>query len=384
MAYDKLTAHQLGEAVEGGLINESVLQTIMNANRDKDLELMTRANSGTHDNLKNEWTIDAIAPASSTDADLALVSGQDITGNEATIGFRTANRTQTSGGRISVSYAAEESDNIGRGSELGYQSMKYSLELERKIQRRAYANLPSVIGDPNVGTDTAEETAGIEAQIGGVTFVPIDDQGAGGWTGTVGDANSTIRQVNSAGTIAGGGINNQSAGVIPAWTYTTVTPGVLTETALRDVVQARWNTVGQKTTLAGMNRGPVNRLWSEYSFSSTSRIATEVSDRRDGSRSPRTSEGSSNVFVSDFGVIEFVPENEMDIADSASGSDTLFLLDLDYIEISRMWGMRGERQAKLGISDQWQLTTAWQCNVLDPQRQCMVQGIDASLPMTFA
>ena len=90
------------------------------------------------------------------------------------------------------------------------------------------------------------------------------------------------------------------------------------------------------------------------------------------------------MFVSDFGIIEFVPENEMDQADTTSGSDTLFLLDFEYIEWSRMWGYRGEAQAKMGIYYPWQLTTSWQLNCLDPQRQCMVQGIDTAVPMTYS
>ncbi len=385
--YDKLTAQQLEEAVQNGLVRESVLETIMNANRDKDLELIANTQSSSHDNRFNEWTIDAIDTTSGTGSDMALVEGSDIAGNLSTIGFRVGNWTQISGGRIVVSYSAEESDTIGRGSELGYQSMKYSLRLERSTQKRMYANLPSTKGESGTGAPAAPQSAGLEAQITSEDFVPITQTGTGGWTNNkLGTTDCRVQQVNSAGTITGGGIDKYPAtgNTIPAWTYDTVTAGALTETKLRDAVQARWTRVGKKTTLKGLNRGPINRLWSEYSFSSTARIATEISDRTDGGRGPRTSEGSSNVFISDFGVIEFMPENEMSIADSTSSSDTLFLLDTDYIERSYMWSMRGERQGKSGINEKWQLTHSWQINCLDPQRQCMVQGINASAPMTFA
>ncbi|MCP4169339.1 MAG: DUF5309 domain-containing protein [Fuerstiella sp.] len=383
MAVDKLVAATLLDAAENGLVREDVLDSIMNANRDIDLELTSRVGSDTHTNSFSEWTIDAIDVAS----DIALIDGQDIDDNNSTIGVRVGNHTQTNGGRIVVSYEADESDTIGRASELGYQTSKYGLKLERSTQFSMYLNKPSVKGD---GDATAGEAAGLEAQIGGEQFLPIQAVGGtGGWTTTLlGTANSTVQQVHSAGSITGGGLNNQGAttpGIIDAWDYTTdaATGGVLTETSIRNAIQARWNITGNKTTLVGLNRGPVNRLWSEYSFSSSARIATEISERTDGSLTPRTSEGAANIFLSDFGVVEFCPENIMPQAFAAGDCDTMFMVDPSYLKRSFMWSYRGERQGKGGLSEKWQLSAAWMLQCLDPQRQCMIQGIDVALPMTF-
>ncbi|GAG11990.1 unnamed protein product, partial [marine sediment metagenome] len=200
-------------------------------------------------------------------------------------------------------------------------------------------------------------------------------------------AASTVQSCADAGTIISGGINLSANNIIPAWIYESgvFEPGALTETKLRDSVQARWNTTGEKTTLKGLNNGAVNRIWSEYAFSSTARIATKIDNASEGNRTPREGMGASNIFISDFGVIEFVPENIMPVASTAGtlDSSTLFLIDPSYVEISNMWNWRSERQGKTGLSEKWQTTAAWQINVLDPQRHGMIQGIDVAQDMTY-
>lgn len=380
MAFDKLTATQLQDALENGLVTESVMQTIMDSNRSIDLNLYGMTGSSSHSNSFHEWTLDRIAEP----ADNALVDGADITDNNSTYGVRVGNYTQTSGGRLIVSYEADASDTIGRASELAYQQSKYALNLERSLQWMMYGNTASVKGDPDSGALVAARSAGLEAQLTAEVLVPGDINTAPAWTTTLlGTADSVVQQVNSAGTITGGGFDNFSTGIIPAWTYGTVTAGALTETTLRNVAQALWKNTGSKVTLTGLNSGAVNRLWSEYSFTSSARVATQISDKGDGSRESRTAQGANNVFVGDFGVIMFEPENIMPVADATSSSNTLFLVQPGYIEKSFMWGYKGERQAKTGISDKWQLSVAWQINLLDAHRIGAVQGISASEAMVF-
>lgn len=383
MAFDKLTAVQLAAAPDNGLINESVMQSVMNDNRDIDLELLSMAGNESHSKNFTEWTLDRI-PA--VDTSLALEDGQDITDNNSTIGLRVGNRTQTIGGRVIVSYEADASDTIGRATELGYQTAKYGIQLERTMQQQMYLNLGSTASADGV----AAISAGLEAQITAEDVVPAIITGTPAWTTTkLGTADCVVQQVASAGTITGGGLNNYGAtttGIIDPWVYQAgvFEPGALTEAALRNVCQSIWQNTGRKSTLKGLNAGAVNRLWSEYSFSSTARIATQIADKADGAKDPRAGQGATNIFITDFGVIEFTPENQMPVASTAGTNDsyTLFLMPDGEFKRSSMWGMRGERQGKTGISEKWQVSTAYTSKLLTPGRVGMVQGIDITLAMT--
>lgn len=382
MAFDNaaLSAFELEQAKENGLIREDVMDAIMNSNREIDLGIISMTDATTHDNKFHEWTLDRVPAVSLTDADLALHEAQDIDGNESTFGQRVGNHTQISGGRIVVSYSADASDTIGRGAELGYQQGKYALELERKTSLAMLANQASRKPGDGSTADTEGLSAGLEAQIGGETLIPADTAAGGLWTTTqLGTADSTVQQLGTAP--VNGGINNFSSGIIPAWDYSAAVPGALTETALRDACQALFNNTGKKgMVLRGLNSGVVNRKWSEYSFTSTARIATQLNNSSNGERSMLEGKGASNIFITDFGVIEFEPEvifpTTITGGAGTKPAETLFLLQPEWIERSYFWGTRSERQAKTGLTEKWQTSVAWQINCLDPQRQGMVQNID--------
>jgi len=383
MAFDKLTAIQLANAPTNGLINSSVMQETMNDNRDIDLELLGMAGNDSHSKNHTEWTLDRV-PAVVTS--LALEDGQDITGNNSTIGLRVGNRTQTIGGRVIVSYEADASDTIGRATELGYQTAKYGVFLERTMQQQMYLNLGSTAAADGVPAISA----GLEALVTAEDLIPAVITGTPAWTtAKLGTADCTVQQVMSAGTIEGGGLDNYgstTAGIFDPWVYQAgvFEPGALTEASLRNVTQSIWQNTGKKSTLRGLNAGAVNRLWSEYSFSSTARIATQIAEKPDGSRDPRAGQGATNIFITDFGVVEFIPENQMPVASTAGTNDsyTLFLLQPDEFRRSSMWSFRGERQGKTGIAEKWQVSTAYTSKLLTPGRVGMVQGIDITLAMT--
>jgi hypothetical protein len=384
MAFSKLTAAQLEAAPDSGLINEDVMQTIMQIDKEVDLELTERISKGSHDNKFTEWTLDITKAA---DSSIALQDGADITGDSSGLGLRVGNHTQTVGDRVVVSYEAEAGDNIGRGSEIGYQSAMTATYLERSRNQALYLNQGSVKSTDGV----AGLAAGLEAQITAEDLIRGTITTDASWTTTkLGTADSVVQQVMSAGTITGGGFNNYgatSAGLIDPWVYQAgvFEPGALTEASIRNVCQAIWKNTGRKgMTLVGLNDGATNRLWSAYAFSSTARIATMVSDKGDGATDARSAQGATNIFITDFGIVEFVPEKEMPVASTAGTADsqTLFLLDPTKVELSNIWNWRSERQGKTGLADKWQISEAHTLKLLMPGAVGMVQGIDTSLAMT--
>jgi hypothetical protein len=108
-----------------------------------------------------------------------------------------------------------------------------------------------------------------------------------------------------------------------------------------------------------------------------------VNNAPDGKRDEREGQGAVNVFITDFGVITFEPEVEKPVASTVgtNDSETLFLIDPTQIKRSSMWGWKAERQGKVGLSDDWQVSKAYSLKFLSPGTCGMVQGIDVSLGM---
>jgi len=337
LATDATEPTDLRGALVGGLINESVMQTITDISRIP-LPLTNMIGSGSHGNNYHSWTIDKQAQPSTTNAQ---IDGRISVDNDAAIGDRVGNFSQISTKDISVSTRADASDTIGFQKATAYQTRMRNEDLHRDVEAQICSNTPSVAGTSAV----ASQSAGLQAWL-------------------------TSNVSNSSG----GGFNT-GTGVVDA-----TVPGAataLTETAVRDVAQSVYEKGGNPTMALCVPS--VCRAFSEYLFTSSARIATLTAETNQ--TGPATGVGSVNIFVTDFGVtLDLVPSRIMQNTDT--NESTMFLIDPSKLEISYLSGYRSERLAKKGLSEEWLMSVDYTLVVNTEEAHGMIAGIDNTAAVT--
>ena len=89
--------------------------------------------------------------------------------------------------------------------------------------------------------------------------------------------------------------------------------------------------------------------------------------------------GSVNVFVSDFGTIEFVSnrlQQSYTSADAVTGCADVFLLDPEYLSMSYLQGYRTDTLAKTGLSERRQISADWGLRVATEKAHAIMGDID--------
>jgi hypothetical protein len=293
----------------------------------------------TSKNPYKEWTTDELAAPDLTNA---RVDGSDSTGNDTKVGARVGNHHQISAKVVRVSTRAQESDTIGRSNELIYQVMRRQQELKRDVEAIMLSNQASVADD---GNTTAGKSAGLPSWL-----VTNDYRGAGG---------------SAAGFSTG-----IVAKAVPG------TARALTETLVRDCVQSVYEQGGDPTKLVSVPS--VIRKFSEYLFTSSARIATLMADQGK-SGNPATALGTVNVFVTDFGTLDFVPNRLQRLNDLATDTADVFVIDPQYLSLSYLHGYRTEPLAKTGLADVRQMAVDWTLVVHTEKAHGVIADIDPTL-----
>jgi hypothetical protein len=292
----------------------------MNADR-------TTAESDLH-----EWTIDSLADARADNAHIdgddfqaegdttpAAPSGGVFQGVAINGGERIGNYQQISRKDINVTRRANLFAKAGRKSEIGYQISKAGLELQRDCEQAATNNQQAVQGSATV----APRTAGLAAWLRTNT-----NRGSGGADPTL--SNTTFGQPNAAAT----------DGTLRA----------LSETALLDVISDIYEEGGDPNMI--MLDPRIKRRFSNYMFSANARIATQYQDAGPNKSEGLMVVGSVDVYVSDFGVLDVVPnrfQRERDV----------FILDPDMWAISYADGYHTIDIGKTGDNDKKVLLVDW-------------------------
>lgn len=108
--------------------------------------------------VKHEWQTDALAAASSTNAQL---EGDVVTGTSSTPTTRLQNYCQISSKDVVVTGTQEVVDKAGRDSEMSYQMAKRGKELKRDMETILTSNQAGVVG----ATGTARKLRALEAWL---------------------------------------------------------------------------------------------------------------------------------------------------------------------------------------------------------------------------
>ena len=340
MSTANLDSADLKGVLVNGLIREDVMNKIWDISKIP-LPFTDMVGSGSAKNEYKEWTTDELAQPDVTNA---VVDGSDATGNDTKTGARVGNHHQISDKVVKVSYRADASDTIGRAKELAYQLTRRQQELKRDVDAIALENQASVADDGDTvagkagGLPSWLVTSVINGTVGGF------DNGGGGTTVTTAWASS--------------------GGVLP-----------LSEADVRDTVESIYNEGGDPTKM--MSIPGVIRKFSEYLFTSSARVATLMSDQGK-SQSKAAALGSVNVFVTDFGTLDLVPNRLQQKQQAAAPDDSafVFILDPEYLELCYLEGYRTDMLAKTGLAENRQMAVDWSLVVNTEKAHGMIGDVD--------
>ncbi len=365
-----LTHADLNAVLNGGAVNEDVLQQIIDVSR-LPLEFTDRCGGGSISNKAFSWTMDRLQ---AQDLGNASIDGADVDQNDAATGQRVWNQAQLSDKEVKVSLLGEAADSIGGMGKISRQVNRRGQELMRDIEGISMSNQGAVVDD---GTAVAGTTAGLEAWLDGKILVP-SQTGVASWTQTA------ARQDLTAGDIDGGGFEDATSQAVgpDAWTYTTPTPVAITQTAIDAVILALFRNTGSRKNRVLMSRPEVHSKISAFYFDSTARVATLQSQTAQTASSPAQANTAVNAILTDYGIVDLVPNALQPIANAAGACDTAFILDFSTLECPNFTGFRVTPLAKTGHSEKRLLSKSWAFRPLATESQGIIQGIDATAAMT--
>jgi len=285
------------------------------------------------ENVKNtyfEWQTDNLAAASSSNAQL---EGNDYNGTATarTPTQRVGNYTQISSKIIETSGTLEAVDKAGMRSYLAYELAKAASELKRDMESTLTAGQVSVAGN----NTTARVTAGFGSWLitnsysGSTGTAPVMSGGAGSLDGT-------------PATAAGAG-----------------TARAFTETLLKNAVQGVWTQGGDPKVLMV---GPFNKTV----VSGFTGIATRFRDVPAGSQAEII--GAADVYVSDFGTVNVVPNR-------FQPENTAYILDPEYASVGYLRNFRTEVLAKTGDAEKRMIIVEYGLKVRQQKSHAAVRDL---------
>ena len=260
--------------------------------------------------IYHEWQTDSLAAASTSNA---AVEG--ATASDATISptVRVGNRTQISQKTIKISGTLDAVNKAGRKSEKAYQLAKASSEIKRDMEATLLSNQTAANGN----STTARNLGGLQAWLASNT-----SNGSGGSAG----ANGTTAR-------------------------TTGTDRAFTATLLNTVMQSAFTNGGSPTLLLVT---PAQKVVA----STFSGIATRYRDVPANQQAQIIN--AADVYVSDFGIIQIVPDRFIPNSDS---DDTAFLLDTEMAAVAYLRPFQTNELAKTGDADVTQLLVEYSLEV---------------------
>lgn len=274
---------------------------------------MSNIGKGTAKATYHEWQEDTLA---ATDSANAQVEGDDAPAVEPSPTARMGNYTQISRKTVTISGTLEAVDKAGRKSEMAYQMAKRSAELKRDMETILTSGQAAVPGN----STTARNAAGFGAFLRSNT--------SNGATGT----NPTLSGTTSGYPNAAG-----SAG----------TPRTYTETILKSVVLSTYTNGGN----ARMLMVPPALKQTVSSFAGIAQQRFNINGAK-----PGTIIGAADIYVSDFGNLEVVPNRFMP-------TTVAYHVDPDMASVDFLRPFQKTELAKTGDAEKMMLITEYTLKV---------------------
>ena len=258
----------------------------------------------------HEWQTDSLAAVN-----VSNYAVEGATASDATIGVttRVGNRTQISQKTIKISGTLDAVNKAGRKSEKAYQLAKASSEIKRDMEAILLSNQVASAGN----SSTARVLGGLQAWL--------NTSYSGGTSGTAGSLGTTAR--------------------------VTGTDRAFTATLLNTVMQSAYTAGGSPTMLLVT---PAQKVVA----STFTGIATRYRDVPANQQAQIVN--AADVYVSDYGVIQIVPDR---FNPNADADDTAFLLDTEMAAVAYLRPFQTNELAKVGDAELTQLLVEYTLEV---------------------
>ena len=260
--------------------------------------------------IYHEWQTDSLAAVNTSNAAVEGAATSDATLSPTT---RVGNRTQISTKVIKISGTLEAVNKAGRKSEKAYQLAKGASEIKRDMEAILLSNQVAANGN----STTARNLGGLQTWL--------SSNYSGGTNGTAGSGGTTAR--------------------------VTGTDRSFTATLLNTVMQSAYTNGGSPTMLLVT---PAQKVVA----STFTGIATRYRDVPANQQAQIIN--AADVYVSDFGIIQIVPDRFIPNSDS---DDTAFLLDTEMAAVAYLRPFQTVELAKTGDAELTQLLVEYTLEV---------------------
>jgi len=272
-----------------GRENREDLADLIDIITPEETPLYSMLSSEKADAVKVEWLTDINA----TPAENAKIEGDVYSYTATSQAVRIANYCQIFTKSVIVSETQEVVKKAGKSSEQSYQKAKMGAEIKTDIERSFVGNNASVAG----AVGTARQSAGLRAFLATNDLMGVGGSSGGFQTGT-------------------GLVNAASNGTQRA--FTTV--------LMDDAINAGYNSGG--SIKIAMGSPYIKRVFSTFmSDANIAQLRTNVASKA------ATIVGAVDSYLSDFGLIDFVPNRQMAII-GASHARNVFFIDPAKVEKS--------------------------------------------------
>lgn len=311
------------------VVREELANIIYNISPE-DVPFMSSVGRENVSNTYFEWSTDALAAASTTNA---VIEGDEATLDARAATNRVGNYTQISRKVIGVSGTVEAVDKAGMKSYLAFEMAKASSELKRDMETTLLFNQAAAVGSSTV----ARKTAGLPAWL----RTNVNKASNGG--------NPTMSSTNDGYPNAG---------------RTDGTQRTFTETMLKDVIQKVWAEGGDPKVCM---MGPYNKTVA----SGFAGIAAQRMNQNVGTTRGMTILASADVYLSDFGRVSF-------LANRFQRERDVFVIDPEYASVSYLRNFRTENLSKTGDSERRMLIVEYGLRVKTEKAHGIIADVTTS------
>jgi hypothetical protein len=266
---------------------------------------MSNASKGQASNTLHEWQTDSLAAVAVN----AQVEGDNYDGDSRSATTRLTNYTQISAKAVTISGTDDAVTNAGMGTQMAYQLAKMGKEIKRDMENAM------------VGVE--------QAKVAGDSSTARKSASVGTWYGTSGATNLSTNGSPSA-TPAGTGATAIAGGTNRTYTEALLKAGLLKAFELGGEPDTVLMTASHK------------QLASAFSG-----VATKYKDASD-----KVSIGTTDIYVSDFGEVSFVP-------DRFQNANRVDILQMDMWSVDFLRSFQTTDLAKTGDSDKKLLLAEW-------------------------
>ena len=324
----------------GTNVREDLMDAIFLVSREETPFLSTIGKQKANSNYV-EWMTDSLASPAAN----AWVDGFTFSADTPTATLRMGNYCQISAKQLRVTRRADIVDKAGRKSEMARLVTKKGVELKRDIEYTLLSNTAAAVGTATAAPTTAGYPAWIRTN---------DSRSALGSPADPTLSSSTYGYPNAAATDG--------------------TDRALSEAYITDVIRSCWTNGGKPNILM---MGPQTKTqFSKYMFTSNARIATPYQDHGANKKSGLSVVGAVDVYVSDFGAFDIVPNY------CQPREDDLFVIDPEYWAVAWLTPITMQEIGKSGDAVDKMLVADYALVCKNQAASGIVADIDETLAMT--